>query len=558
MRLRSPRFEKALRRRVREELRTHPELAREERRQRRRLRDRNLPSWAGWAFGTIWFFSTAAAALAQLNGVPLALSILAFGALAGVALQASLLRTALHTADELVLLYHLPLSDQQILSIQWRRHLLRTSAAVVFCVPIGIGLGWKAGPSVGLVCAAVGLVVLQFCLAEAVAVILQARWPAGPQRHLGWFFFVAMLLLFGSGKLGDQLPVIINAAWWIPPFGWINYVFYHGLVLGERFAWVLLAPVAAIFCLLPHAWRWLRSEYVVREPSPPLEELAADGLEDAPAARLQPGPTEIEDSIRAGEFLRPLGWERSGWIERLAGACLTPRQRLTAEFLVAANPGWTAGLKTAALAVVIGAGLIAALGSWGSWVLFVAGGLALVCAVPVAGGGWRGLRSCPTGGVFGPAYSVYPLAYGEMAWVILKVNALRILAACPLLAFLGAVAGWRLQGTMTVGLWIAVKAAALGLATQPLIVAARFGGGTNDTKRFKMRWLLLLVPLLITGLVALLAAAVALFLLEDLVHAAACLGVIALLSATALWLHSAGWNRSWFDLLRRQADGFGS
>jgi hypothetical protein len=541
MSLRSRRFEQALRRRVQQEVRASPALAREYRRERRRFwRDGHLPSWVFRPLLCLYLIGLWCMLLFQPGQFELGLAVLALWCLGTVGTQASRLWATLYRPADLNVLVNLPLSDAAIFARQ-RREFLRCSLGTVLqFIPAGGALlvarpeGW----------AGLGSVLLppfQAVLALSVAVHVAAFWP-----RLGRFLWLAlpasvMAAIFAT-KLGASLDPLVLAAWWLPPFGWVNHAYENGLLQGDAWALTLLLPAVLALWALPLAWQRLRANYALGEPTEPAGDEAGEELLAGGKPTTRPvGRTELEDRLRAREFLRPLDWSRCGWIERLAVRCLTPRERLVAEFMAGDWPGWTRAWVRAVWVFPLSLALVVLFGrANGAGIFFaflVLGGL----GAPFLGGDWRGFQACCIGNHFAPACAGVPLGFSEIARVLLKVNTLRWLAAAPLLLALGAAAGWRVLGDWLTGLDFALRGAALCLVMQPVVVSFRFTGGERG-----IRWRNILI-LLVFLLVLVPGCFLTVFFPDSLAWAALWLVVNAAGATAIMWLYKVAWGRGWLD-----------
>lgn len=553
MTLRARAFERALAGRVREELRVSPNLWEEHRRQRRRWRDRTLPGWASnlWAAGLLSYLLWSG--LRESPGLELGLAVLAIWSLASVSGHGGRLVETLFHPAEVRVLYLLPLSDRQVFAVQGRKYFWRSLVFALWHLPAGLVLCGLGGTG-GLTALALALVaVVHGLLVPAMAVHFAAWWPGGWHRHLGKFIWLAPLLLFGWRHVEEHLPAILRSCYWLAPFGWLNFAFYEGLMRGDGWALTLLLPVAFALWTVPVSWARLRIAYRLDEPQAEEErtaEAAAAASGSADALRPGAGPTEVLDHVRSGAFLRGMEWGRLGFMERVVGRWLTPRERVVAEFMLGGEPNWGTQWRRAAVMTGFALGVILLLGGYGSWIVFLAAYVVVAFATPLLGGAWAGFNACPTGAVFAPMYAIFPLGYREIARVLMKANLLRCVAAAPLLALVGAVAGYRLNGLWWAGMVIALKGLAVLLTAQPAIAALRFGAGTNDTQNLRLVWVLVLTP----AILGLMGLGAGVFLAPDGRWTAASLAGFAMVSAGLLALYGVAWRRGWFDLLRTKAE----
>jgi len=551
--LRAKAFERALRDRLRRERRTSPALAAEWRRQRGHWRDWQVPSWFHHLFLGIVFASFWAAVMDASGRVDLGLAVLALWSLGAVGSQGRRLLATLYQPADLVVLYHLPLTDAQVFRLQTARFVRETGWLLLEYVPAGVALAMVQGMAWPGGLWAVALPPLQ-ALFATLAGLHGAACCAGWLRYLAHGHYAAFILLFTWKYLGEVQAALVSVAWWLPPAGWLNYLYERGMLQGDPWAWLLLLPLAVFGWALPWSWQRLRQAYALHEPVQPLAPQTAVSMAMGRVEGSSFGVTAVEARVRDRAFLAPAEWTQAGWLERVVGRWLNARERLVAEFMLAGEARWTMRLAwgTGAWAVVML--LIWLFGKYGGWLVFLTAYGVLAAAVPLLGGAWPGLGSCFQGGTFTPMYAGFPLGFRDMARVILKTNYVRIAAAVPLILTMGALAGWELAGQWLLGLVLASKVAGLLLALQPMAVLLLFSEGSNDTARIRWRWL----PLLVVWVIALVGASVALFLVTQLRVSLLCLLAVALLSGGLLRLYRHAWGRGWFDLVSRRPSSLGS
>lgn len=550
MDLRARHLERTLSRRVRQAIAAAPTLAREYRRQRRPWwgTPTRLPDWVGGLF-----FATFAAAvwlrsIGDAERGPLGLLLLAVWGFVLVALQANRLADALFADRRLAVLLALPLGDDAVFQAQTGRF-WRKSAILIAChLPAGIVLMSQAGP--GWIARAAGLClpVIQAAVAVALAIHLETRYPNGWHRYLMFLSIPLVVCLFAWEAFLPHLPALLQASWWLPPFGWLNYAYYYGAVQGDVWAATLVIPAAIPFWTLPWTWRRLRATYclVVQDVGATDGEGAGDELAGATPELVAPGElAEIEEVVRAGPYLRPIPWWNFGWFERLVAGCLGPRGRLVTEFLTAGRPGWTRRFKTLVWLTGLGALLMVATYRLAAWSVLVWAAVVLAAAVPLLGGSWRGFGRTGSVAPSAPVFAMQPFGYWEMARVILLVNVLRCVVAVPFLAGVGALAGALLGSGWMGGLGLALRVGGLALVLQPVLVVFRFALSCGSTERVRLPAVLVLVPAFFLWI----AAGAILFLVEPWAGVGGILALLMVAGLVALWAHQGLWARGKFDLL---------
>lgn len=250
--------------------------------------------------------------------------------------------------------------------------------------------------------------------------------------------------------------------------------------------------------------------------------------------------------------MAPFDWAGAGWFERAMAKLFDERERAAAEFLVGGNPKWSRQYKSACLVCLFLLTFVAMFGGYDRFMVFFPAYILLTACVPLLDDKWPGLVPLPTGGVFAPLYSVYPVGYDDIARVLLKVNLFRCLLALPLLALFGALGGWKAPGYSALdGVLLAAKTAAMAAALQPVVVVIRVSSATNDTKRAQLKWALILAPTTL----AMIAIGYACFTSSGFGVVAGSVTLNALFATGILMWQRRAYNSNKIDLLSKQAPG---
>lgn len=612
MRLRSPKLEHRLKRRVRRELRAIPGW-----RRLRRIHRGPLRFNYGWLrlllpLAYVWFLAPGTGP--HEMGIPLLLAAVALYA-TGVTFRLSArLIQELRSPDDLMPLACLPLSDQDIFDLQWQR--LRSRSLwllyyfiVAYALAAGLGhfsaLGWLT---------ALALALLQWPLALSLAAGLLALGNRRALETTGLFIMFGCIWLPFVIFSERAHQLVISSLDHFLPAGWITVAFSQGLLAGDPRAWWWLAPVALLAAASPLLLRRQRRRYILKEvPASAgsrldFDNLVLTGLDDVLLPKPLPEP---EDPSRAfsRQLLEAPDWSRAGFVERLAGRWLTPAQRRAAEFLLGWPPGWTRLWTVSALMTLAAAIAVLPVAPPWSWLTLAAAlaiavwflgtggrlwprpfkfsrmiflvlfscliwGLALrhlgfspasalvaILAYPVGLyslpflvlGPWRGFTP-PWGrpGVY--PWALFPISWWDMVALVLKTNLVRCLFALPLLLVMGAIigfsAGMQIPDPLT-GLLIALKIFCLGLVTLPLLV---FFFLVSD--RINLRWWGVLLVIVYT--VATIGAGIWLtwILFSSAVLAWQILSVLGLAALSTSWLaaYAAFYWRGTCDLVTTQRD----
>jgi hypothetical protein len=543
-------FEKKWRALYRAELQRQPQLQKEIKR-RRKPDSKALPQLARRALiPAFWcsvFVSVTGKAETELAAAALALWA------AGAAFRwGHQWFQQFYASEDLVVLNFLPLEDSQIFWFQLRRYL--TSAGWLLWE---LGLAYSAlalidmgnGPPIYLLVPA-GL--LQALLVVALALHLASWVHMVPLGTLGVLLRLSAiaLLVFGAQR-PDLTSYLTQSTEWFLPTGWVNYALFHGGQ--DRVVYVLVIPILALIYLARYSFARLRSFYSLAGVEI-VPARSAGGANDEELtgenAGPRPGPTEIEDRLLARRFLEGVNWELSGPIEKFVARCLTARQRVITEFLVAANPGWTHALKVSFWIWLATSSVVLTLGHFGGTIIFFSAYILATATLPLFGGEWRGMRQSASGGMYLPAFSVFPITFNAMALIFLKVNLVRIAASTPFILSFAALAAYRLSETPLAGVQVAAKLMLILMCVQPISILLPISHTTNFTanKRSAIKLLILIPAALI-----LLGAAFAVFVSTTLVGVLTSYAVLMLTSILLLTAFKHAYRRGEFDLLTERS-----
>jgi hypothetical protein len=405
-----------------------------------------------------------------------------------------------YASEDLVVLNFLPLHDTQIFRFQLRRYL--ASAGWLFW-ELGLAymvLEFVEGASPPPIYQLLLAGLLQAVLVVALALHLASWAHMLPLGTIGALLRLTAIgvLIFGAQQ-PDASSYFTQSAEWFLPTGWVNYALFRGPQ--DHVVYTLLVPIFGLIYLARFSFDRLRSFYslagVEIVPAPAVSTADDDELTGENGGP-RPGPTEIEDRVFGRKFLEGLNWEFSGPMEKFVARCLSPRERVITEFLVAGNPGWTHGLKVSFWIWVATSTVVLTLGQFGGTIVFFAAYILATTSLPLFGGQWRGMRQSASGGMFLPAFSVFPISFNSIAMICLKVNLLRIIAASPLVISFAILAAYKLGLSPMSGAVVAGKLLLILLCVQPLFVIFPISNTTNDTSSGRT-WLklLFLIPLLL-------------------------------------------------------------
>jgi len=510
VRLGSPRLEGELRRLARAEADASPAARKVYHQNRRRKMVRGeVPWWLVGAVATVAAF--AASAKPTSHWTLLALTVLATGWTARRAMDLS---WRIQGTDDVALpLVSLPISDADYARLQTDRWLKGSWVSLAFMAVCFAGLAWgmsDAGP--GIKACALAAAALQCGVISSFGALLsRIRW--------GWWMGIASMLVMGAGPLmlwagpPRGYSGAAGLAFFEPllPTAWVTAGFRMLALEGDLRGALLAIPAALLAAALPLFLARKRREpryweltipaggtagvehavdqEIAQEPNPPPpKEMAA--LRHRVRAELT---SNLEDRIRTRKFLGEPEWRTSGFLERVAAALMSDRERILADFLMAGPTGWGRAWVWAALwsaaAALVGFYIGSAQGANFGKLIFpgVLGALAAWHAGALVGGQWPGFGLIRSGSLVSPVTAGYPIGYFEAARVALKVHAVRCLAWLPLGAL--AIAGLVrcLGGAWTDLPLYTARAGAILILAQPAVIAICLAAGNRDVSRWQWR-----------------------------------------------------------------------
>jgi hypothetical protein len=498
---------------------------------------------------TFWILLPASLMLRQ-NNVELALAVISFWAAGSAFRWGQQWFHHFYGSEDLVIFHLMPLSDEQIFQLQKRKYLKSLGwifwELLIAYMVLGLLDPAQRPPIVALPFAALAQSLLIVALGLHLASYLHML-PLGAIS--GLLRMTAIVLFLWGINRNDLSEMIVSFSRWFFPTGWLNYALMQVTVHKDYISAAMLVPIIALIFAMRFSWQRLRGFYSLEgfEVLPTSGGVPAGDDQELTAENFgsRRGPTEIEDSIADRTFLQGVNWQEAGWFERIVGRILTNRQRVLAEFLVAEKPGWSRSLQIAMLVWVIACLVVWTFAPYGGTAVFFSAYILATASLPLFGGNWRGLRQTPSGGVFLPGFSVFPIAFNEIARVLLKVNLLRILAASPFLLSFSAAAAFRLGHSPLAGLSICLQILAIFVTLQPLFVLLPISKTTNDTSRMKAVWFLVFFPMILFILIA----GGAIFFIISVTVKLALFALLLLVSSSFFTLYRWTYRTGKFDLL---------
>lgn len=547
MRLGWPAFEKKSRELIRHELAASPAQLSIYKRNRSK-KGRQLAPWLQ-RIGLTYLLLAIFASMLTSRSLELGLTVFTLWMLGSAFRRAQQWFEFFYASPEIPALHLLPLHDDQVFSVQWRKF----SRAALWLLPeflLGFFILWfnRSIPFHWFAFTAILQAALVFALGLHFAAWLSFL-PLGFLAGLFKAIALAMLFLANWIQYSDWL---FRFFFLTSPPGWANYLLRAQTNATDLTALLLLIPIAAILYSALYSFYRLRNFYSLDEiefdirlqttPHP-----ISPQSDDQDSRRL--GPTEIEDNVRDRFFLQSLQWENAGWMERWVARFLNPREKVVAEFLVAENPGWSLAFNWSFVLFGIAITAVSLLTS--GLTIFFPGILLLVTAFPFfQGNAWRGLSLHGFGGGYSGSYAYYPISFDEITRVLLKANLARSIPGLPLVLTFVLYAGWKADIPFPLTLTIAGKVFACMLATIPIGLVMPISSTTNDTSRMPGIWV---VMLLVAALVVL-PLGIILFLSSSFLWAVISITGISLSSFTFYRLYRWSFKKGKFDLVRLRPD----
>jgi hypothetical protein len=563
VKLHSPGFERALRRKIRNEVRGTPDL-KQQLRAARKTPNRNQHGWVVRPFCTVLFAVSLWHLLEKAGHLATGLAGISAWCLLFFFVQAQRLQSGLYASSDLPALMLLPFPPGKIFRWQLQKALRGTLWLLLDLATAFSALAYFVRLPPERWAAVVLVAVLAWAQVVGLAVLAINYLPRFPYALASSGLIGGVFVLFvARGLVGNLIlqlmehcAVILNL---VLPTGWPVAVFNVVLPGGGWLPLLLLLPIAATLAVTRTATARLREKYRFSEPLiPDAPDLVAregdpeDAADLGPGNPLRLGPTAIEDLVRTRQFLAPAAWRDQGWLESFLWRKLSPRERVLSEFafphgVMLLRPWWRIGRLLAIFALV---GLAAGFVHQTAQVLILGLGLLVTgCMVLTrvlhSGGAFRTIMGS---GFFVPVSAVYGIGFHELSRLLLKCTFVQgpfvvayVVAVCALFCFVA-----RLP--LGAGCGLGIKIAGLLLAGRFIALAGSFSSGTNDTSRIRWKSFCVLGPLALVGAGFLGLAAASLFVS----HPAWSWLCLVLAAFDAWFFHRLyGWfyQRNWFDLM---------
>lgn len=495
-------------------------------------------------------------------------------------LHAALTANALHDPAYLWIPFTLPVDNDRVFRHQ-RTLILRSASWLAFdWLALGCGhalrtgelTAWFAAPVIGVAQGAVALALTLWAVRFA---------PRGQAYTLAamvtWVALFICARFYGHGVIHENfIAPLLGFLRQALPVGWLLSAFSDA-VAGGVVGWAaLVGGVAAAVFAIERAWEALRKEFsperVFEYEATPAADTGATLWTSAPAdatpssaaavaPQLQelapPAPPPIADlaAVRAELVERldaPAGLTlfARGWLEAGIVRVLTPRQRVLIDFLRPINR-WSWGLQwLVALGMLMIAAVLQRVPGNGAVAGLVAAGALVAFALPLFGGTWAACSGITFAHQRVGMQSFVPAGFWEIARLMLTVNALRILAALPLLLLALRHGFTPVPLPWGEALFYSLGLAGIVLATNPIWVLLAFSKTTNDGS--SCWWFGLLMVLgFVMGLVAFVLVIMVFFAAFAFEYPIVALGLFLLGTHALLAGYGLAYRRGVFDLITR-------
>jgi hypothetical protein len=523
LKLHSPAFEKALRRRIKQTVAASPALRREARTVRRSRKEHSLALIFRVAI------SIGVAALAWFVGSKTqhpatALAVVTLWMFFLLFTHTQRLLATLYGEGDLSALSLLPVTNATIFRWQFQKFVRRSGMSLLdLLCGLSAVAWWLDFPPLKWV-AVPPIAALAWLTLLALGMLLAIYFPSFPYAVVSAIApIMGLALFFAREYVGPPLLAMLDRAAphlnAVLPIGWPVSLFQ--LLLPER-SWLialLLLPTAAIIWTMSYSMGRLKSTYefheVVVGEAPDLvpEEAAAEAARSETSSTDQPfhiGVTAIEDIIRARHFMAGPQWRERGPFEGLLWRWLTVREKALAEFVfpdgfIITN-GWKGIAKTFVITMVLALVAAYVFPLSRNWMLgiglFITGFQALGRMLDAG----RAFQAIRCSGVNIPMYAVYPIGYRELGRLLMKYATVQAPALLAFTVFASVVTTAVIKQPVAMGAIIGCKLAVLVVGARAFALALSFSSNTNDTSGFRFHVFALIGLIVFGGILFLLLA----------------------------------------------------
>jgi hypothetical protein len=565
LKLHSPKFEKALRRRVKETVAASPALRREARTMRRSRKEYSLALIFRVAVSIgvgalAWFVGS------KTQHPASALAVVTIWMLFLLFTHAQRLLATLYGEGDLSALSLLPVTNAAIFRWQFQKFVRRSGMSLLdLLCGLSAVAWWQGFPALKWL-AVPPLAALAWLTLLALAMLLAIYFPSFPYAIVSAVGpIVGLALFFAREYVGPPLLALLDRAAphlnVVLPVGWPISLFQ--LLLSET-SWLiatLVLPTTAIISTIGRSMSRLQGTYqfheVVVGEAPDLvpEEAAAEAALSETSSTDQPyhiGVTAIEDIIRARHFMAAPPWRERGRFEALLWRWLTVREKALAEFVFPDGFIITNAWKRIAKAFVITM-LLALVAAYvfpmaRNWMLgiglFITGFQALGRMLDAG----RAFQAIRCSGVNIPMYAVYPIGYRELGRLLMKYATVQAPALLAFTVFASALITAVINQPIAMGVIVGCKLGVLVVGARAFALALSFSSNTNDTSGFRFHVFVLIGSIVFGGILFLLLAGAGLAWPTQWIAWLFCLAAVA---ESYAFFRIYGWfyNRTRFDLM---------
>jgi len=557
MRLHSPKFEKALRKRVKQAVRSSPELKREFRRANRYRRNYSTVTLGRLVYSVILAFLVERA-ITTTGHVAAGLAIINLWLVALLSFNAQGIAKRLYRSSDLAALTLLPFSRDQIFRWQLQKYLY-SSLPALFDLAVGFAVvGVLGGLSPAQWFATFLVAILSWAVLITLEFFCLARFPTAPFKLISFgFILTGGAIFFGRTLVWPVVLAAIDHAApalnLILPTGWAVSLFH--CFAGDHQWWmaILLLPVALILFTNKDSLERLFAGFQYQENFTPEASDVLPGAAPQPRRRtpegkpVQLGLTEIEEVIQSRQFLERPVWFLRGRFELWLWQWFTPREQALSEFAfpngIAITVPWLKTFRNLAIAsaVAFAAGIFSP--SARSWALGVSLFITTCLVLAQILNQGRAFQPLRMSGVHIPIYAGFGIGFHELSRLMLKSSAVQIPLLLAYSAAAGLLTAWLVGVPIVNGIVFGLKAGCLLFASRFIFLVFAFSGGTNDSSSFRLRSIILLAVIISFGIAFLALGAAALFAADQITSWLFCLASV--LTAYAFfriygWFYNAG------------------
>jgi len=565
LKLHSPTFEKALRRRVKQTVAASPALRREARTVRRWRKEYSLALIFRVAI-SIGVGALAWFAGSKTQQPATALAVVTLWMFFLLFTHAQRLLTTLYGEGDLSALSLLPVTNVTIFRWQFQKFVRRSGMSLLDLLCGLSAVAWWLGFPPLKWLALLPIAALAWLTLLALAMLLAINFPSFPYAIVSAVApIIGLALFFAREYVGPALLATLDRAAphlnVVLPVGWPISLFQ--LLLPET-SWLiatLLLPTVAIIWTIRHSMSRLQSTYEFHEivvgEAPDLvpEEAAAQAAISETSSTDQPfhiGVTAIEDIIRARHFMAAPQWRERGWFEEVLWRWLTVREKTLAEFVfpdgfIITN-AWKGIAKTFVITMLLALVAAYVFPMARNWMLgiglFITGFQALGRMLDAG----RAFQAILCSGVNIPMYAVYPIGYRELGRLLMKYATVQAPALLAFTVFASVLTAAVIKQPVVMGAIIGCKLAILVVGARAFALALSFSSNTNDTSGFHFHVFALIGLIVFGGILFLLLAGAGLAWPTQWIAWLFCLAAVA---QSYAFFRIYGWfyNRTRFDLM---------